>query len=1780
MNTFEITIQRRIDKEWLVVVKYQPDSGGMSLWTRGSFQLDLKEIIALSPVDKDYGLRLGKALFQESIFIEFQKALARSVSHGDFLRILLIVEAEDLLGLHWEQLQAPFDSGWDYLLLNQRTPYSRFLPTHIERRFPPIGRRDLRALLIVSGPDDLKDNYRLAEFDVNAVVERTRSAFGDIPCDVLANTEGAAGKPTLNELCKRITIQHYTLLHIICHGALLPDSGETVLYFPANDEGRPVKGSDLIRDVSRTNGAFGLPQFVFLSTCKSADPRAETMLGGFGQRLVRDLGMPAVLAMTDAISFKTADALAQPFYSQLFQHGEVDRALAEALAGLQDRRDVTVPALFSRLGNRALFSEIPERELTQEDIRYGLGELQEAIKTYSPVLLPEFEANQAVILATLELEADAVTFPQKQASEQALNVINQVSGEVLDMPFAALAFGKKAPVYDTRCPFQGLFPFHPKDREFFFGRELMIEVLVHRLHEHPFLAVLGPSGSGKSSVVLAGLVPAMGIPWTYLTPGADPVANLEAALQSGEGAELVVVDQFEELFTLVSDAQRQAAFIQRLIELIEPMRVIITMRADFLGECTHHPTLKTLIQTHQELIGPMDDHELRSAMEKQAEKVGLRFEADLSQDILDDVRGQPAAMPLLQHALLLLWERRHSLWLRSEEYRFFGGVQKAIAHTADEFFNNLIPTLQERVQDIFIRLTHLIESSLPGEIRDTRKREDLESLVPYGAERSETVRLINQLADKRLVVTSTNRATGHQEVEVAHEALITYWPLLRSWLEQDREKLRLRESVNTAAREWRPSGDDSLLVHRGGRLDDVIHLSRERKITLNQAEQDYIDACITLRDHEQKAREEQQQREMDAIRRGARRLRAALAVVVVVAAAAIFFWLDASRARDLARRQEEIAITERGYAEVQSTIADAERSAAKTQAAIADSERATAQKQSRLAISRQLASQAAAYRSTNPQLAMLLAVEAVRTTFTADGAVTLEADAILRELLSESFQPLMVAGQTSPVQFATMSPNGMYILTIEENGTAQIWDAVTGRQAVTIDSPSSVLAAAFNPPSTVLAVAGQDGSIVLYDAHTGTKLRLLGRHESVNSIVFSSSGQSLATASLDGKVRVWHLAGQSDFEELTGDGSIVRMMQFGPRAELLVFTSRGALILWKGEPGDADVRLDGGGVSPTGMAVVDPTWSKVLLVGETTTPQVWELPDLTSSRRLPALDGTVRAAAYTEVGLRFVLTGEDGTTTLWDGTNQVQLAVLLRRNFLQSGPHLAKFSPDGRYLVIAREEGRTLVWDAVTGRNIGELSYYSGNLKEVVFAASGMRLATIDALGQAWLWQPVREPDHLALDGLSRGVWRVVFDPTGRYIAAAGEEGVVQVWDAVSGGPVAQMVGHEILEGATAGINSLAFSPDGERLLTAGWDHTVRVWETRTGKELFKYTGHTGMVLDVLFDSSGTYAASAGSEGTVRVWDAGSGAEWAVWTTKGAVNRLALDPAGQKLAGSGSTTDSYLWDLQTKEQVELPAGTPLIGIQFSPDGKQVAGAGFDGHAYMWSALTGNRLHDLQIGSDEDLLALAYSPDGKLLATGGNEGVVKVWDTNSGKQILALRGHTSRIWSASFSPKGSRLATGSEDGTLRIWNLETGETEVILPGMVGEESFSITSLYDKTAPQSLEIGSDSINVQTTEEGLTIVSSSADLKLPWISWITYSPDGSRVVSAAMDGSVDLYITGIEELLQLAQQRAGREFSCRERVIFLNEDLICDPTQMPTEDSLPGQLAPPPQTLTPTP
>ena len=393
MHTFEITIQRKSGDVWPVVVEQSTSGVFLPVRDEGTLQLDLTELASQS-TPKDYGLVLGRALFHDEVRDAFVQALTKS---EDYLRVLLFVEADDLKTLRWERLCAPLERGWDFLALTQRAPFCLYLPSLTDRRFPPIGRRDLRALVLVASPDGL-ERYRLQPFDVMAAVSSVRAALGEIPCDVLARMEGAVGPPTLDALCERITAEHYTLLHVVCHGQFLRESGETVLYWATADHRvDPVAGTRLLERLGRLQGARGLPHFAFLATCESARAEAEGALGGLAQRLVRELGMPAVVAMTETVSVTTAQALGAAFYGRLREHGEVDRALVEACAGLAERYDITVPALYSRLGGRPLFSDTPDRPLTHAEIGFGLDRLETLLAERAPVLQEIFQI-QAVHL--------------------------------------------------------------------------------------------------------------------------------------------------------------------------------------------------------------------------------------------------------------------------------------------------------------------------------------------------------------------------------------------------------------------------------------------------------------------------------------------------------------------------------------------------------------------------------------------------------------------------------------------------------------------------------------------------------------------------------------------------------------------------------------------------------------------------------------------------------------------------------------------------------------------------------------------------------------------------------------------------------------------------------------------------------------------------------------------------------------------------------------------------------------------------------------------------------------------------------------------------------------------------------------------------------------------------------------------------------------------------------------------------------------------------------------
>ncbi|MEJ6486827.1 CHAT domain-containing protein [Nostoc punctiforme UO1] len=697
MNIFEITIQRKYQERWPVVVEHIKPGQLVPIRRQGILNIngedDIVSLRALSSQSRKYGTILGKTLFNDGIrdaFIQALTSLEDSKNTEKYLHVLLYIEADDLKELQWQKLCSPLDGDWDFLCLNQRTPFSLYIPTITEQLFPAIGRRDLQALVVAASPSGL-GKFQLEDFDVEVAVDSIKTALGDIPTDVLAKVDGAIGPPTLDALMQCLTNneKYYTLIHFVCHGKLLSDR-ETALYL-ANDDNQvvPVNATTLIDKLTNLCRA---PHFAFLSTCESASNTVDVTgaMDGLAQRLVKELGIPAVVAMTEKVSIKTAQALATTFYQKLRVHGNVDLALSEATAGLQDRYDITVPALFSRLGGRSLFSDTPDRPLTPKEIKYGWEYLQKLLSERAPTLSDELDQQIAVLNRTLNTE----TKEALQEQQQALDAINTICNEVLDLSFPALALGTEPPAYDPRCPFRGLYPFRLEDCEFFFGREQLIAQLQEKLAQDNFLPVLGASGSGKSSVVLAGLIPALqsqqpNLQMAYITPTSEPIAVLQTSLSTFQDQNFVlVIDQFEELFTLCSDEAQRQKFIEQLISLSQQQKVIITMRADFWGECAIYPKLKEMMQVRQELIAPMDSAELRRAMEMQAAKVGLRFEAGLSNSILDEVQGEPGAMPLLQHALFELWKRREGRWLRCQQYEAIGGVKMAISLTADAVYND------------------------------------------------------------------------------------------------------------------------------------------------------------------------------------------------------------------------------------------------------------------------------------------------------------------------------------------------------------------------------------------------------------------------------------------------------------------------------------------------------------------------------------------------------------------------------------------------------------------------------------------------------------------------------------------------------------------------------------------------------------------------------------------------------------------------------------------------------------------------------------------------------------------------------------------------------------------------------------------------------------------------------------------------------------------------------------------------------------------------------------
>jgi transcriptional regulator with XRE-family HTH domain/energy-coupling factor transporter ATP-binding protein EcfA2 len=617
-------------------------------------------------------------------------------------------------------------------------------------------------------------------------------------------------------------------------------------------------------------------------------------------------------------------------------------------------------------------------------------------------------------------------------------------------------------------PYKGLLYFDESDSDLFFGRETLTAHLTNRITAPAsdsfsnFLAVVGASGSGKSSLARAGLAVSLkraGWNVHIFTPTATPMrifqSTLEALPKQKTKRTLILVDQFEEAFTLCREESERIAFIEKLLAPSRNIFTVITLRAAFYSHCAQYPLLRQAVAAKQEYIGQMTTAELRRAIEEPAKRGGWDFEPGLVDLLLNDIGAhgtnepEPGALPLLSHALLATWEKRRGRTFTIEGYRASGGVRGAIAETAESVFTDqLNQQQQELARDVFLRLTELGEGT-----EDTRRRAALNELVRQSTEAAQLRAVLNTLAEARLITLNEDSA------EVSHEALIREWQRLHEWLTQDREGLRLHRHITEAAKEWEVRNRDHAELYRGARLAQAREWISSNPERLNTLERAFLDASLEWEQHEALERERQRQRELESARKlfeaerqATGRLRrvsyflSALLLVVVVLAGFAF-------------------------------------------------------RLNRLSASKELAAASANQLSVDPELSILLALEALNS------AHTREAEEALHEavMASRIVMRLELGGEAHTVAY---SPDGSRIVAAGTDGVAKVWDVRGGRQIFELRGHrGSIWQVAFSPNSELIATASDDATVKLWDANSGKLIMTLNGHTaSVGGVAFSPDG--------------------------------------------------------------------------------------------------------------------------------------------------------------------------------------------------------------------------------------------------------------------------------------------------------------------------------------------------------------------------------------------------------------------------------------------------------------------------------------------------------------------------------------------------------------------------------------------------------------------------------------------------------------------------------------------------
>jgi len=1258
-------------------------------------------------------------------------------------------------------------------------------------------------------------------------------------------------------------------------------------------------------------------------------------------------------------------------------------------------------------------------------------------------------------------------------------------------------------------PYPGLWNFEEKDAPVFFGREAQIAEALTGLEElrggeQPgWFVILGASGTGKSSLLRAGIVPRLKCDpqrWLPLGPirrgGLDPIERLAHELQAAfarHGAErdwselrdqltngspqvirdliadlrhcarqpeayvLVLIDPLEEL--LVSDARERAGGSDtRFLELLvlwaaeaSGCRVVATLRSDFLGAFQAHSARRGAVAKYQ-VLEPLDPGALARVIEEPARLAGIGIEPALVNQLIRDTNTSEA-LPLLAFKLRELYDASAGrAWLGLREYQESGGgLHGAIARRADAVLQDQRARLSELgIAQLRSAWLSLVNLGNQGQVTRRRVRwaqlptGDARSSAP-GIVRGEPVHAaIQAFVSARLLVSMASGPEASAQVEIAHEALFRAWPTLQGWITQNAEFLAWRMRVDSPVKRWvkEQPGAVSPLVDPE-LAEGKLWLQRE-PLLVSEAERRYVS-------------------DSDAIAKRGRLIFGSIGVAVAVFLSLATLW----------------ALNERGRA-----TEEAARAADAAKLALA---RVHPDPTERIQILREIA---------HPKV--------VSSTWLQDSLDSLNlplAHAVLR-------------GHQGPLVDAAISAEGSRVATFGSDNYAQLWDLQSGQPIARLAHRDSVNTASFDAAGRLVATASNDGTARVWDARSGTLIRELSypgvelrmvqlspdgalvvgcgkegvcrlrKTDGAGSpttlaganffnATFSTDGRRIAGISDDRVIYVWKTAGTDPPLVLRGHREAVENVAFSPDGRLLASSSYdGTARIWKLDHAADPIEL----THPAAVIYVSfSADGNRLATGSTDTlARIWHVDGSGEPVVLKGHDAQVNFVELSPDGLHVVTASQDTTARIWPADASGEPLVLKGH---EGRVMTARFSPGGKTVVTASLDHTARVWRMDPQHWPRVLRGHGAPLASVQFSPDGSKLVTradnrtvrVWSADAGQLYRQVRST--AALHALS-------LSPDGHRVVATFSDGTAQI-SRIDGTSEPHT-----LRGHSRAVTGGEFSPDGQLMLTTSQDKTARIWSADGTRQIATLVGHTDSVLYGVFSPDSRKVITHSADGTARVWSTTGTPLAMLGDHPGPVYSAVFSSDSRRVATVSTGQIVWLWELSADGELlrkrPLDHNEQVTSAQFSPDGRSLVTTSKD-RAWLWAtdttvpprALTGHRgavtyaifspdgrsvataakdsARIWNVDGTSRVLAhasavesLVFSPDGQQLATAALDGTVTVWNSD-GSQQRQLTGHYGRVWGVAFTSDGQHLISAGDDQTVRVWNTDTYAASLILHG---------------------------------------------------------------------------------------------------------------------------------------